>query len=110
MFELLVKYLRSGIEPKLDSNNAVTILLSAELLGIDTITEKSLNFIAKNLAEVVRNSEDLSSLKAAVIDRLEVKIALPELATLHDSKDIISSRLYQRKLTTLINHSGGEES
>ena len=50
MFELLVKYLRSGIEPKLDSNNAVTILLSAELLGIDTITEKSLNFIAKNLA------------------------------------------------------------
>lgn len=62
IFQQLVKYLQDGTELKLDTSNVVTVLITVELLGIESMTDKCINYIAKHLEEVVRNSEDLSSL------------------------------------------------
>ena len=110
IFDILVNYLDADVEPRLDFNSAVPVMISANFLGIDSIVEKCLVFVSKHLEEVLRLPVDLSCVKVQLIERLAEKVALPDLATLYDPKDKISSKLYQRKLTNLIDCSSGQDS
>ena len=78
------------------------MLISSEFLGIDDLIEKCLVFVSKHLEEVVKLPIEMSCLSASLIDRLSFKVGLTDLATLVDPKDKLSSKLYQRKLSGLV--------
>jgi len=77
-------------------------LISSEFLGIDDLVEKCLLFVSKHLEEVVKLPIEMSCLSAVLLERLSIKVGLTDLATLNDPKDKLSSKLYQRKLTSLV--------
>ena len=94
IFDWLVRYLQDPTEPKLELKNIISVLISSEFLGIDDLVEKCLVFVSKHLEEVVKLPIEMSCLSASLIDRLSVKVGLPDLATLIDHKDKLSSKLY----------------
>jgi len=102
IFEWLVRFLHEPTEPKLDLKNVISVLISSEFLGIDDLVEKCLVFVSNHLEEVIKLPIDMSCLNQALIDRLAAKVDLSELATLHDPKDKLSSKLYQNKLVSLV--------
>ena len=102
IFDWLVRYLQDPTEPKLELQNIISVLISSEFLGIDDLVEKCLVFVSKHLEEVVKLPIEMSCLSASLIDRLSVKVGLTDLATLIDPKDKLSSKLYQRKVTGLV--------
>jgi len=71
--------------------------------------EKCLAFVSKHLEEVIKLPIEMSCLNASILERLSTKVGLAELATLSDPKDKLTSKLYQRKLMTLIDCSNDEE-
>ena len=109
IFEWLVRFLSQDQEPKLELAKVIQILISSEFLGIDTLVEKCLVFVSKHLEEVIKLPIEMSCLNASILERLSTKVGLGELATLSDPKDKLTSKLYQRKLMTLIDCSNDEE-
>lgn len=102
IFEWLVRYLLDPSSPKIEVHNVVSVLISSEFLGIDDLVEKCLLFVSNHLEEVVRLPIDMACLNMSLIERLAIKVGLTELATLKDSKDKLASKLYQKKLTELV--------
>ena len=105
IFEKLLDYVSAGAAGlKIDdAKNSINVLVCAEYLGIDTIVEKCLVYIAKHLEEIVRLPAKLTNqLKPSLLERLATKVALPELATIRDPANKLAGKLYQRKLTELV--------
>lgn len=102
VFEWLVRFLSAPREPKLDLQSVISILISAEFLGIDDLVEKCLVYVTKHLEEVIKLPIDLSCLNQSLIDRLAAKVGLAELATLVDPKDKLTGKMYQKKLIGLL--------
>lgn len=82
----------------LDCKHVVSILISAEFLGISHLVELCLEFIASNTNEVIRLPIDFGCINDRLLDRLASKISLQNLADLSDKKDKIASKLYQRRV------------
>lgn len=94
VFEWLVRFLMAPTEPKLVLKSVISILISAEFLGIDDLVEKCLVYVTKHLEEVIRLPIDMSCLNQSILDRLEAKVNLAELATLRDPKDKLTGKMY----------------
>lgn len=102
IFQWLVRFLHAPHEPKLDLKSVISILISSEFLGIDDLVEKCLIYVTKHLEEVIKLPIDLACLNQSLVDRLAAKLSLADLATLTDPRDKLTSKLYHRKVSGLL--------
>ena len=102
VFEWLIRYLLDPSLPKIELHNVISVLISSDFLGIDDLVEKCLVFVSNHLEEVVKMPIDMGCLNSSLTDRLSLKVGLTELATFKDPKDKLASKLYQKKLTELV--------
>ena len=90
------------MEPRLELTNVISICISSEFLGIDILVENCIIFIAKHLGDIVNLPIDLNCLNVKIVRRLAEKVPVKQLASLKDKKDKLLSKLYHKKLETLI--------
>ena len=90
------------VEPRLELTNVISICISSEFLGIDILVENCIIFIAKHLGDIVNLPIDLNCLNVKIVRRLAEKVPVKQLASLKDKKDKLLSKLYHKKLETLI--------
>jgi len=66
------------------------------------LVTECVHFIAQNLKDVVRLPIDMSCLNSALINKVALEVPIDELDDLQDRKDKLSSRLFQKKLNSLL--------
>ena len=88
--------------PKLDTKNAVTILIPAEFLKIDRLVRECLDFIGEHIEEISRVQVDMQCINTNIIREMAKKVSLDRLDCLKERKDKIISRLFMKKLELLL--------
>lgn len=91
------------VEPLLDSNNAVSILLSSDFLIMHELVDKCVLFIAKNLENILLVPCVLNNMNENLSNKIAACVAISRLHDLVDKKDKIKSRLFQRKIEFMFN-------
>jgi len=65
------------------------------------LVEEALQFVAKNINEIIQLPIDMNCMNSALIKRLAGKLSLYELNMLSDKKDKLTSKLFMKKLEYL---------
>jgi hypothetical protein len=98
----VVKYSKDGeiisIEPKLDIQNCVSILLSSDFLLMGNLVDKCIVYIAQNIEQVVQVPCVMSSMNENLLSKLSVCLFASRLDDLSDKKDKIKTKMFQRKI------------
>lgn len=97
-----MKYLNNPEEPLLDLKNVISILISSDFLGMEPLVRQCIAFIKNNINDVVRLPIDMNCLNANLILKISEVVSLEELVNLKDRKDKLTSKIYMKKLETLI--------
>ena len=100
IFDWLMRYVHRK-EPKLEIKNSVSILISSDFLQMKGLVEESVQYVAKNLNEIISLPIDMNCMNSSLIKRLASIIPLEELDLLRDKKDKLTSKLYMKKLELL---------
>jgi len=97
IFDWLMRYVHRK-DPKLEVKNAISILISSDFLQIPVLVEKSLQFVAANIEEIVSLPIDMNCMNSALIKRLAKLVPIETLDALKDKKDKLCSKLFMKKL------------
>jgi hypothetical protein len=116
IFEWLMKYLKKKDQdclmdptqikdenfPKLDIKNVISILISSDFLQMMILVDECIDFVVKNLHDVVRLPIDMNCLSSNLIKRISDKVPIDKLDELVDKRDKLTSKLFMKKLQALI--------
>ena len=101
----LITYGKDGelksIEPKLDLNNCVSILLSSDFLLMGNLVDKCILFIADNLDSVINIPCVMSGINDSLLYKMASCVYVTKLDEAYDKKDKLKTKLFQRKLEFL---------
>ncbi|OMJ85002.1 hypothetical protein SteCoe_13777 [Stentor coeruleus] len=98
IFEWLIQYMLGKEKPFLEMNKVISILISSEFLQMQELVTQCLEFVAKNLEEVVKLPIDMNCLNQNLLKQLS-KLIIPEiLDEVKDRKDKLVSKVYMKKL------------
>ncbi|CAF0916462.1 unnamed protein product [Brachionus calyciflorus] len=86
------------LEPKLEFSNCISILLSSDFLLMEDLIDKCIVFIAKNLGHVLQVPCVMSGISEPLLVKLAACVHTSKLLDVHDRKDKLKTKLYQRKL------------
>lgn len=100
IFDWLMKYVHKK-EPKLEIKNSVSILISSDFLQMSSLVKESVEFVTKNIHEIISLPIDMNCLNSSLIKKLAAHISLDDLDSLKDKKDKLTSKLYMKKLELL---------
>ena len=100
IFDWLMRYIHNK-EAQIEVKNAVSILISGDFLQMKGLVEVALNYVAKNLEQIIQLPIDMNCMNSTLVKRLAGKITLYELNDLQDKKDKLTSKLYMKKLEYL---------
>lgn len=73
-----MNYLNSG-SPKLEVSHVIPILISADFLIMRRLINECIEFIAKNLSEVVRIPIDMSCLSQTILQKIANSLSVETL-------------------------------
>ena len=90
-----------SIEPKLDLNNCVSILLSSDFLLMENLVDKCIIFIAENLDSVLNIPCVMSGINEALLTKLAACTYVSKLDEVYDKKDKLKTKIFQRKIEFL---------
>ena len=113
IFEWLMKYLKQKDQPideqgpKLDIKNVISILISSDFLQMKGLVQECIDFVIDNLHDVVRLPIDMNCLNQNLIKRIANQVTIERLDDLVDKRDKLTSKLFMKKLQSLINTSEG---
>lgn len=121
IFEWLMKYLKQKdgdktqpvqepadpSAPKLDIKNVISILISSDFLQMKGLVQECIDFVIENLHDVVRLPIDMNCLNQNLIKRIANQVTIERLDDLVDKRDKLTSKLFMKKLQTLLSSSGG---
>lgn len=103
IFEWLMEYIHEPTTPpQLDPATVVSILISANFLGMRELVEVCLGFFKQNAAEVVRLPLDLGCLNDELLTELAQRFEPEEIERMRDKKDRLASRLYEKKIDEVL--------
>jgi len=106
IFEWLMRYLKpqgkAEERPQLDIKNVISILISSEFLQMESLVDQCLDFILENIESVVRLPIDMNCLNSGALKKIADKISIEKLTSLIDKKDKLQSKLFMKKLQSLI--------
>jgi hypothetical protein len=100
IFDWLMRYVYKK-EPKLDIKNSISILISSDFLQMGVLVEESLDYIGRNIKEIITLPIDMNCMNSTLIKKLATRISIKDLDGLKDKKDKLSSKLYMKKLELL---------
>jgi hypothetical protein len=100
IFDWLMRFIHRK-DPHIDIKNSVSILISSDFLQMADLVELALNFVAKNLDEILQLPIDMNCMNSNLVKRLAGKVNLYELNDLVDKKDKLTSTLFMKKLEFL---------
>jgi hypothetical protein len=86
IFDWLMRYVHKK-EPKLEIKNSVSILISSDFLQMAPLVEESVQFVSKNIHEIVTLPIDMNCLNSVLIKKLARNISVEDLEGLKDKKD-----------------------
>lgn len=101
IFEWLMNYL-NNMKPKLEVSTVIPILISADFLVMHSLIEDCVNFVVKNISEIVKIPIDMSCLNQAALKSISKNITLEELDACKDPRDSLQSKLFMHKLEELL--------
>ena len=90
-----------SIEPKLDLNNCVSILLSSDFLLMGNLVDKCILFIADNLDSVLNIPCVMSGINDSLLNKIASCVYVTKLEEVYDKKDKLKTKLFQRKIEFL---------
>jgi hypothetical protein len=103
IFEWLMEYIHQPeAPPQLDPPSVVSILISANFLGMRALVSACLAYFKQSAAEVVRLPLDLSCLDDGLITELASRFEPEEIERIRDKKDRLASRLYEKKIDEVL--------
>jgi len=102
IFEWLMRYLKDSEEPNLDVKNVISILISSDFLGMQQLVDDCVLFIKRELPDIVRLPIDMGCLNSNLIKKIANAVTMEELVNLRDKKDKLTSRIYMKKLESMI--------
>ena len=100
IFDWLMRYVH-GLEPRMDPKTAVSILISAEFLQMDTLIDESLNYVSQNLQAIIKQPIDMCCMSSGLVKRLAGKVNIQMLESVQDRKDKLKSKIFMKKLEIL---------
>lgn len=112
IFEWLMKYLKKKDQdasmdptqtkdenfPKLDIKNVISILISSDFLQMMILVDECIDFVVRNLHDVVRLPIDMNCLSNNLIKRISDSVTIERLDDLVDKRDKLTSKLFMKKL------------
>ncbi|CAG9324974.1 unnamed protein product [Blepharisma stoltei] len=102
IFEWLMQYMNNREKPELEMNKVISILISSEFLQMQTLVSECLEFVSRNLEEVVKLPIDMSCLNQGLLKQL-ARLANPEqLDDIKDRKDKLVSKLFMKKIEEIM--------
>lgn len=101
IFEWLMDYINDR-NPKLQVNNVIPILISADFLVMGRLIEDCISFIVKNLSEIVKIPIDMSCLNQSALKSISESVTLEELDACKDPRDSLQSKLFMHKLEQIM--------
>jgi hypothetical protein len=100
VFEWLINHItRANVE--LDVKSVVSILISSNFLQMKKLEAQCLEFIHKNINQVVQVPIDLRCITAKMCSSLAQLFTIYDLAEIHDPKSKIEDQLYMYNLSRL---------
>ena len=102
IFDWLMQYMLGKDKPQLEMNKVISILISSEFLQMQELVTQCLEFVARNMEEVVKLPIDMSCLNQALLKQLSKLITPEQLEEVKDKKDKLVSKVYMKKLEDLL--------
>lgn len=101
IFEWLMNYI-NDLKPKLEVSTVIPILISAEFLVMGRLIDDCIDFVVKNLSEIVKIPIDMSCLNQSALKSISRAVTLEELDACKDPRDSLQSKLYMHKLEEMM--------
>lgn len=101
IFEWLMSYL-NDMNPKLEVSTVIPILISADFLVMARLIQDWVNFVVKNISEIVKIPIDMSCLNQAALKSISRAVTLEELDACKDPRDSLQSKLFMHKLEEIM--------
>ncbi|KAL0211967.1 hypothetical protein RCL1_005593 [Eukaryota sp. TZLM3-RCL] len=102
VFEWLMKYIHEAPNTELSNSNVISVLISAEFLQINELVDDCLEYLIRNLNQVLRLPVDLSCLSDSLVSNLSRKISIEQLEFLSDRRGKLVPKIWLKKLTELL--------
>lgn len=90
IFDWLMRYIHLK-EPQIEVKNAVSVLISSDFLQMSVLVELALEFVAKNINEIILLPIDMNCMNSNLQKRLALRLSLSELNEIEDRKDKLKS-------------------
>ncbi|CEM15060.1 unnamed protein product [Vitrella brassicaformis CCMP3155] len=106
IFSWLVHYMDTDgdeADNPLDVTSVVSLLVSAEFLSMEAVVQQCLRFIKTHINQVVKLPLDLGCISSRLLDDLAAMFTDDELERVRDKRDKLASRLWARKVQSLLN-------
>mmetsp|Transcript_17095 Transcript_17095/g.29371 ORF Transcript_17095/g.29371 Transcript_17095/m.29371 type:complete len:542 (-) Transcript_17095:158-1783(-) len=109
IFDWLMKYVHEpNIRPEFEVRTAVSILIASNFLGMATLVELALDYVALHLHEIAKLPIDLNCLTEALLTRISEKLSLEQVCDLSDPESKIVSDVYRIKVEKMISNCANE--
>lgn len=104
IFQWLMEFIKQerGTPPKLEVNWAISILISSHFLEMDSLVDKTLDFVHDNIENILKLPIDLDCIHTDLIEELAQRFTDVELDEIKDRKDKIVNKLFMRKLERML--------
>lgn len=89
-------------KPDLEMSKVISILISSEFLQMQSLVQDCLEFVCRNLEEVVKLPIDMSCLNPGLLKQLARLTTAEQLDDVKDRKDKLVSRLFMKKIEELM--------
>ncbi|KAI9339603.1 hypothetical protein BDR26DRAFT_934730 [Obelidium mucronatum] len=101
VFEWLMMFITRQ-RPALEPRSVVSILISSNFLQMATLQDICLEYIRDHINEIIKIPIDMNCIGKPLLSRLSKLLPIPELDTIVDPKDKLSSKLHMHKLSELL--------
>jgi len=104
IFDWLITYVKNendAEQPKLGTNNVVSILISSEFLKMDKLVAKCIVYLQEKLSDVCASPCNMNCINDKLVTRIASTMTQHDLEKVFDKKDKFKSKLFSKKLEQL---------
>lgn len=98
----------NDLKPNLEVSTVIPILISADFLVMARLIDDWVNFVVKNISEIVKIPIDMSCLNQTALKKISKQITLEALDACSDPRDNLQSKLFMHKLEEIMKDEGNK--
>ncbi|XP_067928576.1 SANT and BTB domain regulator of class switch recombination-like [Watersipora subatra] len=106
IFDWLMKHVKRGTkefphEPKLETTNVISILISSDFLKMDNLIDKCIEYCHKHMNAILSTPCNMNCINDRLVTRITALFSHNEVEELKDRKDKFRSKLFAKKTEKL---------